>query len=43
MGIIVPAFYIYMWLLFATAWLCLTIGVSLAIYDGIKYIWSRLF
>lgn len=43
MEFIIPAMYIYLWLLLATVWLCLTIGISLAIYDGVKYIWSRLF
>jgi hypothetical protein len=42
-GIVVPVFYIYLYLLLATIWLGLTLGISLAIYDGIRWLCSRLF
>lgn len=42
-GFVIPSFYIYMWLLLATAAICLTIWVSLTIYDALRWVWSRLF
>lgn len=42
LGIIIPSTYIYMWLLLSLAMLFLTIGILLELFNGIKYIWSRL-
>lgn len=41
--ILIPSFYIYMWLLLATAMLSATIWTALTIYDGLRWVWSRLF
>lgn len=43
MAVLVPAFYIYMWLVLATAWLSLTIALALFFYDALRWVWYRLF